>query len=264
MLLFSFGCSEKEGPTTAPGSTLKADDALREAEAKLEAAGVSLSLDEPGALMRPEDLIPNPVNLAYAKKQSDFEAAIDQLNIVLAELEQEGQAGPLGSISDRALVHLYLGFTYCFDAISRLLISDDPEETFVIKRGMNASHNGWYTFGISRDVQAKLDAAEDPLEYPLVFTVKERQAIMDAADLIGDAVVKPPKALDIQPQFSSVDRPPYSRYAIWHFQRASSLFGQYKPELRDTLEDFNKQLEDMRSRLLSKSVEWGFGYTLPP
>lgn len=264
MLLFSFGCSEKEDePVVAPGSTLKADDALREAEARLEAAGVLLSFDEPGALMHPEDLIPDPDDLAYAEKQSDFEAAIDQLNTVLTELEREGPTGPLGSISDRALVHLHLGFVYLFDAISRLLISDDPAITFIIGQNTSAPCAGWYTFGISPIVQAKLDAAKNALEYPLAFTVKERQAILDAADLIDDAIVRP-NALDIQPQLSSVDRPPYSRYAIWHFQRASSLFGQYKPDVRDALEDFNECLEDMRSKFQGKVEMWGFSYTTPP
>lgn|GEM_PF-1584952 len=263
ILLFSFGCSEKEEPAVAPGSTLKADDALKEAEAKLEAAGISLSFDEPGALMHPENLIPDPGDLAYAEKQSDLEEAIDQLNIALAELEQEGQAGPLGSVSDRALVHLHLGFIYFFDAISRLLISDDPAITFIIGQNATAPCAGWYTFDISPVVHAKLDPAKDPVEYPLTLTVKERQAILDAADLIDDAIVKP-RASDIQPQLSSVDRPPYSKYAIWHFQKATSLFGQYKPDVRDALEDFNECLEDLRSDFQSKLETWGFSYTVPP
>lgn len=261
--LFCSGCSENDEPVVAPGSTLKADDALREAEARLEAAGISLSFDEPGALMHPDELIPDPGDLEYSEKQSDFEEAIDQLNTVLAELEREGEAGPVGSISDRALVHLHLGFIYLFDAISLLLISDDPAVTFIIGRNPDAPCAGWYTFDISPIVQAKLDAAKDPLEYPLPFTVKERQAIIDAADLIDDAIAKP-KAPDIEPQLSSVDRPPYSKYAIWHFQKATSLFGQYKPDVRDALEDFNECLEDMRSRLQDKLEAWGFTYTSPP
>jgi len=40
ILFLSPGCSENdEEAAVAPGSTLRADDALREAEAKLEAAG---------------------------------------------------------------------------------------------------------------------------------------------------------------------------------------------------------------------------------
>jgi hypothetical protein len=266
ILLLSFGCSEREESTVAPGSTLKADIALKEAEAKLEAAGVSLSFDEPGELVHPEDLLPDPVDLSDLEKQSNFEQAIEQLNIVLAEIEREVDAAPLGSISDRALVHLHLGFSYLFEAVSRLLISDDPEETFIMERNPGAASGGLYTFGISPITQAKLDATEDSLDYPLAFTVKERQAIIDAADLIDDAIVKP-KAPDIQPQFSSVDRPPYTGGStVWHFEKACSLFGEYgsDEQIKEALEDFNERLEELRSKLQEKSESWGFIYTRPP
>ena len=153
-LLLSFGCSEREEPTVAQGSTLKADNALKEVEAKLEAVGISLSFDEPGELMHPEDLIPNPDDLKGADKQKSFEESIEQLNMALAELEQEGQSDPLGSISDRALVHLHLGFLYVLDAVSRLLNSDDPVETFIMKSGTDASPDQWYTFDVSPEVHA--------------------------------------------------------------------------------------------------------------
>ena len=263
ILLFFPGCSEKEETGVAPGSTLKADDTLREAEANLEAAGISLSFDEPGELLYPENLLPDPSNLGNTEKRKNLEEAIEKLNIVLAELEREVPEGTLGSISDRALVHFYLGFAYFFDAISRLLISDDPSETFIIKFDPVKPCNRFYTFDISPIVRAKLYAAKDPLEYPLAFTVKERQAIMDTADLIDDAIVKP-EALNIQPQFSSVDKPPYSKYAIWHFQRAANLFGQYKPDLRDALEDFNACLENWRAGLQNNLEKWSFTYTVPP
>ncbi len=261
LLLFSSGCSERDDPAVAPGSTLTADEALKEAEAKLEAAGVPLSFEEPGALMHPEDLIPDPADLGEPQKQANFEEAIALLNTVLAELERQGDAGYLGSVSDRALVHLHLGFVYSFDAISRLLISDDPEETFVIKRDPDVSDGAWYNFGVSQTVQAELDG-KNRRERPLVFTVEERQAIIDAADLIDDAIVKP-EIPEIYPQLSSVDRPPYSQSAIWHFQRAASLSGEYKPELMDAVEDLNEQLDHMRSIIQSRSEIWGFTY-IPP
>lgn len=263
MLLLCSSCSEEDQPTATPGSTLKADDALREAEAKLEAAGIFLSFDEPGALIHPEYLLPAPSDLEDAGKQSSFVEAISQLNTVLAELEREGQTGYLGSISDRALTHLHLGFIYFFDAMSRLLISDDPAVTFIIGRNLHAPCVLWYTFDISPVVQARLHTANDPMEYPLAFAAKERQAIIDVADLIDDAIVKP-RASDIQPQFSSVDRPPYSKYAVWHFQKAASLFGGYDPDVRDALEDFNECLEDLRSKFQDKVERWGFTYTVPP
>ncbi len=252
----------EEEPTAAPGSTPEADNALKEAEIALEAAGFKIFLDEPGDLMHPEDMIPDPAELGDAEKQANFEESIVQLNIVLFELERQIEGEPIGSISDRALVHLYLGFAYCFDAISRLLISDDPEETFIIERNTDDPDNPWYTFGVSSAVQAELDATEDPLEYPLVFTVQERQAIIDAADLIDDAVVKP-KEPGIQPQFSSVDRPPYTRYAVWHFQKAADLFGQYSSEVMDTVNMLNEALEDMRAMLQEQAEGWGFIY-IPP
>ncbi len=262
LILFLFsGCYEREDPVVAPGSTLEADNALKEAEAKLEAMGLSLSFEEPGDLVVPEKLIPDPSVLADEIKQEDFEEIIGKLNVVLAELEQEGPNSPLGSVSDMALVHLYLGLVYVFDAMTRLQISDDPAEMFVIEN--NTQGGFWYSFGVSSATKAELGAVQDPLDYPLVFTREERQAIIDAADLIDDAIVKP-RAPEIQPRLSSVDRPPYSKYAIWHFEKAAILFGQYKPDVKDALDDLNESLDDMRSEIQARSESWGFTYTLPP
>jgi len=261
ILFFSSGCYEREDPVVAPGSTLEADNAIKEVEAKLEAMGLSLSFEEPGDLILLEKLIPDPSVLADKIKQKDFEEIIGQLNIVLAELEQEGPNSPLGSVSDMALVHLYLGLVYVFDAMSRLQISDDPAETFVIEN--NTQDEFWYSFGVSPATKAELDAVQDPLDYPLVFTPGERQAIIDAADLIDDAIVKP-IAPEIQPQLSSVDRPPYSKYAIWHFEKAAVLFGQYKPDVKDALDDLNESLDNMRAEIQARAESWGFTYTLPP
>jgi len=263
MFLFCSSCSEKGEPAVAPGSTLKAEDALREAEAELEAAGIFLSFDEPVGLIHPVDLLPEPSDLEGTEKQGDLEETINQLNTVLAELEREGQTGYLGSISDRALVHLHLGLIYLFDAVSRLLISDDPAVTFIIGCNLHTPCTLWYTFDVSPLVQAKLNAAKDSLEYPLVFTVKERQAMIDAADLIDDAIVRP-ETSDIQPQLSSVDRPPYSRYAVWHFRRSARLFSEYEPNVGDAVEDFNECLEDLRAKFQAKVETWGFTYTVPP
>ena len=289
ILLFLSGCSEREEPVVAPGSTLKADGALKEAMARLEAAGVSFCPYDPGDLL-PEDLIPEPEDLADAEKQANLEEAIAQLNIVLAELEQQSGSDVLGSISDRMLVHLQLGLVYLFDAISRLLLSDDPEETFIIEFDLaefsledededededkdkdkdkdegEDEDNPWYTIGLAPDVQVELAAMEDPREYPLVFTVKERQAIIDAADLLDDAVVKPTESY-IQPQHSSVDRQPYTGSAIWHLQEAVNIFGQYQPEDPDMIEfveEIKEQFEKMRAVFQEKAEQWGFIY-IPP
>ncbi len=261
-LFFLSSCSEREELIAAPCSTEKADNALKAAKAMWEAAGISFSLDEPGDLLHPEDLIPEPEDLAYTEKQVNFEEAIAQLNIVLSELEQQGGSCVQDSISDRALVHFHLGFLYTFDAISRLLLSDDPEETFIIKRNSDDPASFWYTFDVSPEVQAKLDATEDPLEYPLAFTVAERQAIMDAADLLDDAVVKPLEP-NIQPQYSSVDRNPYTGSAIEHFEKAGKLFEQYNSEIADGLEGLNKSLEEMRAILEENAKAWGLSY-IPP
>ena len=263
ILLLFVGCKDDEEVVVAPGSTPEADAALRKAEAKLAAAGLSLSFEEPGDLTHPEDLIPDPAELADEEKQKDFEEIIDRLNVVIAELEKEGPNSPVGSISDRALLHLYLGFLYLYEAISRLLISDDPGETFIIESNPGSANFPWYDIGVSSATQKELDAVRNPLEYPLVFTAKERQAIIDATDLIDDAIVKPVDP-NIQPRLSSVDRPPYSRYAIWHFEKAASLFAQYKPDIAEALEDFIQQVDNMRAELQARSEGWGFTYALPP
>ncbi len=261
VLLFVSGCSERDELTVAPCSTEDADNALWEAEAKLAAADVSFSLDEPGDLLTPEELIPSPGELGDAKKQANFEEAIAKLNTALTELERQGESCVLSSISDRALLHLQLGFIYSFDAISRLLLSDDPEETFIVEFSTD-SDNFWYNLDVSPAIYAALDATKDPLEYPLVFTVKERQAIIDAADLIDDAAVKP-REPNIQPQFSSVDRQPYTGSAIWHFQKAANLFEQYNPEMANTAEEFNKTFDKMKVMLQMNAEKWGFIY-IPP
>ena len=262
ILLLFCGCFDEEEPGVH-GSTTNAENALMEAEAALEAAGFPMTFDEPGELIHLENFIPDPDDLGDPQKLRDFEEAIKHLNTVLSELEQEAGTGYLGSTSDRALVHLYLGFAYVFDAMSRLLISDDPAETFVIGGSTDATGGSWYSFGVSPAVKLKLSTTEDPLDYPLAFTVRERQAVIDATDLIDDAVVKP-KAPDIQPQLSSVRGSPYSGYAIWHFQRAATLFGDYEDAVGDALEDFNEQIDAMRTRLQGESETWGFTYSLPP
>lgn len=258
-LSFLFGCSEREEPIVAPCSTPEADATLKEAVARLEAADVSFSLDEIGDLTNLQDLIPPPEDLADAAKQANFEKAIAQLNITLSELERQGGSCVQSSISDRALVHLHLGFIYYLDAMSRLLISDDPEETFIIEPVNDDPDNPLRTFDVSQPVHDVLDATEDPREYPLAFTVKERQAITDVADLIDDAVVKPLEP-NIQPQHSSVDRQPYTGSAIGHLQKAASLFGQYNPELTDTVEEINEWLEEARAALQESAEEWGLTY----
>lgn len=272
MLIFPFGCSERDELTTAPGSTAKADEALARAELSLKAAGIPTSFDDPGELAHPEDLVPNPDELGSEEKQRNFEQVIEQLNIVISEIEQEAQASPskihssniiIGSISDRGLVHFYLGLAYMLDALARLLISDNPKETFVIEFDPNAPSGEWFTFDVSREVKDELDAKTNPLDYPLAFTHKERQAIIDAADLIGDSVIKP-RAENIQPRSSTVDRPPYANSALWHFQKASDLFSQYNPDLSESLEDFNKQVAKLESRIQRNSENWGFIYTRPP
>ena len=103
LILFLSSCSEREEPTVALCSTLEADNALKEAEARLAAADISFALDEPGDLMTPEELIPNPAELGDAAKQANFEEAIAQLNITLAELEQQGESGGL----DCALIKVH-------------------------------------------------------------------------------------------------------------------------------------------------------------
>ncbi|MDQ1328623.1 MAG: hypothetical protein QG641_1908, partial [Candidatus Poribacteria bacterium] len=184
--------------------------------------------------------------------------------IVLSELEQEAKlAPPIGSISDQAMVHFYLGLAYVLDAISRLLISDDPNTTFIIEYDPKASTSDWFKFDISKEVKAKLDATKNPLEYPLAFTVKERLALIDAVDLVNDAAVRP-AGKNIQPQSSSVNGPPYLNSAIWHFEKAIGLFAQYDPDLQDALKEFNIQIDKFESMLQQDSERWGFTYTSSP
>ena len=265
LIVFAFlsGCSEREETTTNSGSTLKADTALKSAEQNLKSAGVPISFDDPGQLAKPEELVPDPKILGTVEKQKNLQEAITQLNIVLSELEQEAKlAPPIGSVSDLGMVHFYLGLAYVLDAISRLLISDDPNTTFIIEYDPKASSD-WFKFDISKEVKAKLDATKNPLEYPLAFTVKERQAIIDAIDLVNDAVVRPTDK-NIPPQSSSVNGPPYLNSAIWHFEKAIDFFGQYAPNYRDAIDKFNVQIGKFESMLQNDSEKWGFTYTSSP
>lgn len=254
------GCAERDEDTTTTGSTPKADAALKEAEKNLKDVGVTVSFDDPGELAHPENLVPKPKDIANPEKQKKLEASITQLNIVISEIEQEAKMAPIGSVSDRGIVHFYLGVAYLLDAVSRLLISDDPKTTFIIEYNPDASFGNWFTYGISNELKAKLDATKNPLDYPLAFTEKERQAIIDAADLISNAVVKP-KSPNIQPQSSTVNGPPYLQSALWHFKIAAKLMGEYNTELRDALQDFNDQVDSFESLLQQNSESWGFTYT---
>ena len=264
MLAIFSGCSERDESATASGSTPKADSALNEAKKNLKAAGIPISFEDPGELAHPEDLVPALIELENIEKQKNLEEAINQLNTVVSELEQEAKlAPPIGSISDRGMVHFYLGLAYVLDAISRLLLSDDPSTTFIIEYNPDAPDGVWFKFDVSKEVHAKLDATKNPLEYPFAFTVKERQAIIDAIDLINDAAVKPADK-NIQPQSSSVNGAPYLHSALWHFEKAISLFSQYAPEYRDAIEEFNTQIDKLESLLQEDSIRWGFTYTSSP
>ena len=261
-----FGCAERDEELASPGSTVKADEALKNAESSLESAGILMKFDDPGQLAEPEKLVPDLISLARSDKQKNLEDAISQLNIVIAELEQNASPAPslsmapVGSISDRAMVHFYLGLSYLLDALSRLLISDDPEETFIIRFHPELNPDQWFEFGISDKVEARINATRDPLEYPLAFAIKERQAIIDAVNLISDAEVKP-RSSSIQPQSTSVNRPPYTNSALWHFEKAIALFSQYNPDIKEALDDFNYHIDKLESLLNKDSSRWGFIYT---
>lgn len=267
LIVFAFlsGCSERDETTTNSGSTLKADTALKSAEQNLKSAGVPVSFDDPSQLAKPEELVPDIITLGSVEKQKNLQESITQLNIVLSELEQEAKLAPptVGSDSDLAMVHFYLGLAYVLDAISRLLISDDPNTTFIIEYDPKISTDAWFKFDISKEVKAKLDATTNPLEYPLAFTVKERQAIIDAVDLVNDAAVRPTDK-NIPPQSSSVNGPPYLESAIWHFEKAIGLFAQYDPDLQDALDEFNTQIDKFESMIQQDSEKWGFTYTSSP
>jgi len=262
LILFSLiGCADREEDTTAIGSTPKADSALKEAEKNLKEVGVIVSFNDLGELAHPENLLPKPEDIASQEKQKKIANAITQLNIVISEIEQEAKmAPPIGSVSDRGIVHFYLGLAYLLDAISRLLLSDDPKTTFIIEYNPNANSGEWFTYGISNEVKAKLDSTKNPLEYPTAFTEKERQAIIDALDLISNAVVKP-KLQNIKPQSSTVDGPPYLHSAMWHFKKSVGLLSDYNAELRDALKDFNDQIDKFELIIKQNAESWGFSYT---
>ncbi len=269
LLIFIFmGCAEREDDSVFPGSTEKADSALRIAEDNLIAVGVKMSFDDPGELTQPEKFIPKLSDLASQDKQKKLESVIEQLNIVISELEQQKLAPSvthssyqkIGSISDMALAHFYIGIAYLLDAISRLLLSDDMAETFILDYNPYADYGNWFTFDISKEVKAKLDATKNPLDYPLAFTEKERQEIINAIKLISGASVKP-SSPNISPQSPSVKDPPYKHSAIWHFEKSVSLFSQYNPEIKKALDDFNEQIDRFESMLQKDSSQWGFIYT---
>lgn len=267
ILVFS-GCAEREEETVSPGSTEQADSALRKAEDNLIAVGVKMSFEDPGELTQPEKFIPKLIDLASQDKQKKLEEAIGQLNIVISELERKKPApsafeyyyDTIGSTSDMALLNFYIGVAYLLDAISRLLISDDPNETFILDFNPDTTYGNWFTFDISKEVKEKLDNTKNPLDYPLAFTEKERQEIINAIKLISDALVKP-SSPNIQPQSPSVKDPPYKNSAIWHFEKSISLFSQYNPEIKKSLDDFNKQIKEFESMLQKDSNKWGFTYT---
>jgi len=264
MLGLLSGCSEREEAETYSGFSPAADAALKQAESYLKLAGVKTSFDDPGELAKPEDLIPTPNEIASKEKQEYIQKSIEQLNIVISEIEQEAalapSLAPIGSLSDRGIVHFYLGIAYVLDAISRLLTSDDPATTFILTYDPDAEMSEWFKYGISLETQAKLATVSSPLDYPLVFTLKERQAIIDAVDLIGDAVVKPASA-SILPQTSSVNGPPYLHSAMWHFEKAVFLLSEYSPDLKEPLEEFNDEVKEFESLLQKNAESWGFTYT---
>jgi len=61
-----------------------------------------------------------------------------------------------------------------------------------------------------------------------------------------------------------VNGPPYLNSAIWHFEKALDFFGQYAPNYRDAIDEFNVQIGKFESILQNDSEKWGFTYTSSP
>jgi hypothetical protein len=266
VVLAAVGCSERPDPAAdEPEAARQANEALRLAEQAMKNAGISISVEDIGDLDGLREQLPSPEELGDPATREQLETAIDQFYVVfdatnvfldpmeLLPLERRAAPAQIASdglsVSDQALVHLYLGYLYALDAISRLV--EVGQDLFEIEYPKDLKSGEIYVFRFLREEEIKALSPEQVLEN--FFGAAQRQAMVDALALLTGGTVE---AAGLRP---AVDKARFRRSAVYHIGKAAEVAEAISPEMKRALEQFDETFHQVLTRNILKEVErWGF------
>ena len=292
-------CSNRDerSESHAPGLFLQeADAALNRAQAAMQRAGIDLQLSDIGTLGHLATILPSPQQLGVLEDQAVIQDAIRAMYEVLDAIGQQqvAQAAPANptqvdpeiSKSDLVLVHIHLAYLYVLDAVRIVTItgwgkdgepntSDDfcrisfPEE-FALEdvKGLEEI----YVFELTERIQAIFDTIEAdpnnrPEDYLQLFSESQRQAILDALQLLLGAEVEIsafPSLIGsdgkpITEQINSVDLEICRQDALFHLQAALDIGRDIAPDFEEAIDEFNEIIVEVFAEdFLDQILEWGF------
>ena len=292
------GCSNRDERSESHASVLslqEADAALNRAEAAMQRAGIDLQLSDIGTLGHLTTILPSPQQLGALEDQAVIQDPIRAMYEVLDAIGQPqvarapanpAQIDPEISKSDLVLVHIHLAYLYVLDAVRIVTItgwgedgepntSDDfcrisfPQESAL--EDVKAVEE-IYVFELTERIQAIFDTIEAdpnsrPEDYLQLFSESQRQAILDALQLLLGAEVEIsafPNLIGsdgkpITEQINSVDREICRQDALFHLQAALDIGRDIAPDFEEAIDEFNEIIIDAFAEdFLDQILEWGF------
>ncbi|MBM3214168.1 hypothetical protein FJZ36_04555 [Candidatus Poribacteria bacterium] len=266
LIAMPFGCSSRDEmrEEDLPAAVQEANRALAAAEAALKAANIEISFENVSELDSLREVLPDPDELAKPETQDNLEVAITEFYNVfdamevsldpleLMALERNVPASPaqlkdLGlSTSDQALVHLYLGYLYALDAVSRL--QQAGEDLFQIAYPRDLVSGKVYEFQLLVDIQGM-----SPDEVIALFGPEQRQAVLDAVALLTGGKI------NVGGLTPDLDPTVFRRSAIYHVAQAVLLANEISPQLKNALDDLDTTVnEQLAAEILREVESWGF------
>lgn len=264
--IFVLGCADRDaddGDLTDDEKT--ANDAIRKAEAAMEDIGVEMAFDDLSNLENVRSQLPDPQELQkpatrdkLAEASSAFYVALDAYDVELPPetLVPTAPQAKLATLSesDQALVHLYLGYLTSLDALARLAAAGGDLYEISYPNDLNSGEIYKFEFLVSIDGMS-------PQEVLALFNAEQRQAVLDALDLLAGAVIA------AEGQISQVDHDVYRRSVFFHLERVSELARNLSPEIQAALADFEESITThlLVEILTEVETRWGFDLQqLPP
>lgn len=250
-----------------PAALSEANAALAKAEAALKAANADISFDDIANLDNLRDVLPNPDDLATAASQANLEAAVagfydvfDTLGVSLDPIELAALEAPAGEIqgvdlspSDLALIHLYLGYAYTLNAVSRIQAAGG--DLYTIEYNENANSGQIYKFKLLKDVRNM-----NPQQVLALFTDAQKQAVLDMIALLTGGKV------NANGMLPSLNPDIYRRSALYHLAKAAELARDISPDLVSAMDELQATVESkLTAELLAEVESWGYTLeALPP
>jgi len=268
-LFVSVGCAERDaakGEEQSP-TLQQANAALKKAEEALKAVHADISFEDIANLDNLRDVLPDPKELASPQSQANLEAAIagfyevfDTLNVALDPIELSPLEAPaldvqevVLSVSDRALIHLYLSYAYTLDAIAR--VQAVGGDLYTIEYNPNEKSGQVYKFTLLKDVKNLT-----PEEVLALFTDEQKQAVLDVVALLTGGKIH---AEGVRP---SLDPQVFRRSAVYHLAEAAELAKEISPNLVRAMNELQETIQSkLTGELLAEVESWGFTLeALPP